>query len=288
MTDSPVKDTADNKARRAWRIAMRSWARSGEDNLGIIAAGIAFNAFLAMVPLLTTVVLSYGLVASPEQVTRDIARLAQFLPRDAASLVGDQLRGMVETAGTAAGFGLLLSLAIALYGALRGATGVMTALNQVCRTEETRSFLRQTMVALGITVTMVALFLLASLALSVVNFLADLLPDLGGLLPMAQLAFWIGTAVFTSIGIAQIYARAPDRPDKVKRWLTPGSAIATLVWIAATLAFSFYVRNFGSYNATYGALGAAIVLLTWLYLSAYILLLGAEVNQVIAEVDEAE
>ena len=265
-----------------WDILKQSWSEAGQENLGLIASGIAFNAFLAFVPLLTAVVLSYGLVAAPEQVARHIAALAETMPQDAADLIGGQLQNMVETADSSAGFGLLLALGIALYGAMRGASGIITALNIVFDVEESRSFLRQTAMALAITFGLIVVFIIASLGISVLGFLEDLLPGLGGAVHVVlQIAFWLLAGAFVSFVIALIYRYAPNRPEPKWRWLTPGSALATLVWVAATFAFAFYVRNFGSYNATYGALGAVIIFLTWLYLSAYILLLGAELNQVL-------
>lgn len=266
-----------------WAIAKQTWAEGGEDNLALIASGIAFNAFLALVPLLTAVVLSYGLIASPSQVEQHIAELAQALPREAAQLIGDQLANIVEGTGSAHGFGLLLALAIALYGALRGASGIITGLNIVYDIEESRSFIRQTGLALAITVGMILVFILASGAISALAMFESLLPRAGGVVRAAlKIGSWLAAAAGVSLVVALIYAYAPNRQEVKWRWLTPGSLIATAVWILATLAFSFYVSNFGNYNATYGALGAVIVLLTWLYLSAYILLLGGELNQVLA------
>ncbi len=267
-----------------WDILKRSWSEAGEQNLGLIASGIAFNAFLAFVPMLTAVVLSYGLVAAPEQVARHIATLAETMPQQAADLIGGQLENMVETAGSSAGFGLLLALGIALYGAMRGASGIITALNIVFEVDESRSFLRQTGMALVITFGLILVFIIASVGISVLGFLEDLLPALGGAVHIVlQIAFWILAAAFVSVVIGLIYRYAPNRPETKWRWVTPGSAMATIVWVAATFAFAFYVRNFGSYNATYGALGAVIIFLTWLYLSAYILLLGAKLNQVLEQ-----
>lgn len=280
--DRQATGPTDVSASGWWTILKRTWTEAGEDNLGLLASGIAFNAFLAFVPLLTAVVLGYGLIAAPEQVARHIAALADIMPQDAAELIGGQLRNMVETAGTTTGFGLLITLAVAVYGAMRGASGIITALNLVFDVDESRSFLGQTGMALAITFGLVLVFFVASLGISVLGLLEGLLPDLGWVVHMAlQIGFWLGAAVFVSLVIALIYRYAPNRPETGWRWLTPGSVLATIVWLAATFAFAFYVRNFGSYNATYGALGAVIIFLTWLYLSAYILLLGAELNQVL-------
>lgn len=280
--DGRATGPTDVSASGWWDILKRTWSEASAANLGLIASGIAFNAFLAFVPLLTAVVLSYGIVAAPEQVARHIATLADAMPQEATNLIGSQLENMVETADSSAGFGLLLALAIALFGAMRGASGIITALNIVFDVEESRSFLRQTAMALTITFGLIVVFIIASLGISVLSFLEDLLPDPGGMThSVLPIAFWFVAAAFVSLVIALIYRYAPNRSEMEWRWLTPGSALATIVWVAATLAFAFFVRNFGGYNATYGALGAVIIFLTWLYLSSYILLLGAQLNQVL-------
>jgi membrane protein len=273
---------SEPRPRGWWPIVKRTWREASEDNLGLIASGIAFNVFLALIPLLTGVVLTYGLVASVDQVAGHIAALADVLPQEAAGIIGDQLQNMVASAGRSTGIGLALALGLALFGALRGANGIVTAMNIVYNIPESRSLVRTTGLAIAIILGLMVLFLLASAALSVLNMLENLLPDLGGLVhTLLQIGFWIGAASVACFVIALIYAYAPDRPHDALRSYLPGALVATAVWIAATIGFSFYVRNFADYNATYGALGAVIIFLTWLYLSAYILLLGAELNQVL-------
>lgn len=270
-------------AGRWWQVAKRTLREAGENNLGLIASGIAFNAFLALIPLLTAVVLSYGLVASPGQVAKHIAALTDALPEGAAAIIAGQLQNMVEHAGTATGFGLLLTLALSLFGAMRGAGGIIIALNIVYSVDEKRSFVRRTGLALSITTGLVILFILSSAAISVVNMLSSVVVDISGTFRNGlQVTFWIGSALAASLMITSIYTFAPNRENPEWRWLNAGSLVATAVWVAATFGFSFYVRNFGNFNATYGALGAVIVFLTWLYLSSYILLLGAELNQVLS------
>lgn len=267
---------------RWWEVAKAAWAKSGSNHASLVAAAIAFNSFLAFVPLLSAVVLTYGLVASPQKVAEHIGTLAQAMPENAAALISEQLQDMVDIARSNAGIGLLTAIAISLYGAVRGAAGVITGLNLIYEVEESRPLLRRAALAGGITAGLMTAFILASLAISVVNLAGSLLPDLGGMLhALLKIGFWTVAALAVSLLIALIYRYAPNRQAPDWRWMTPGSLIATLVWIAATLAFSVYVQNFGSYNATYGALGAVVIFLTWLYLSAYILLLGAELNQVL-------
>lgn len=266
----------------AWSAAKATWRETGKDNIPLIASGVAFYIFLAVVPTLILVILTYGLIASPTQVANNIAALSSTMPKEAASLITGQLRNVVSIARSVAGIGLIVAVLVSLYGAMKAAGGVITALNIVFGVEETRTFLGVMLLSLAITIGLVLAFMVASLGLSVINFLARLLPDIGGVVYLAlQAGYWLGAAVAISLIIAAIYRFAPDRLDNRWRWISPGSVLATIVWVAATFAFSFYVRNFGSYNATYGSLAAVIIFLTWLYLSVYIVLAGAELNFVL-------
>lgn len=156
---------------------------------------------------------------------------------------------------------------------------MITALNIVFGVKESRSFLKVTLLSLAITLGLVIAFIVAGLGVSVINFLARLLPDAGGAVNLAlRIGYWFAMAVAISLIVAAMYRFAPDKAEGRWRWITRGSVVAAIVWVVATFAFSFYVRNFGSYNATYGSLAAVIVFVTWLYLTAYIILLGAEPN----------
>lgn len=263
-----------------WRAVLtRTWKEAGDDNVGLLAAGVAFYGFLAFVPLLASVVLTYGLIVEPETVAGHIQALARTLPREAAAIIADQLQAITGTRDGAKGLGLLLAIGLALYGASKGAASVVTALNIAYEVRETRGFIRRTALALIMTVGMVAVVLVAATAISALAWLESLLPFsspfVHGLL---KFLFWIAAAAMVSLALALVYRYAPDRPDAPWRWITPGSAAATLLWLLATLGFGLYVANFGNYNATYGSLGGVVVFLTWLYLTAYIVLMGGELN----------
>jgi membrane protein len=257
----------------------RTWQESGRDNLNLVAAGVAFYAFLAFVPLLAALVLTYGLVAEPVTVVGHFRHLTSLMPADSARLVGEQLMSMTESAESAKGIALLLSVLVALYGAMRGATSIITALNVVYNVAEERSFLRKALLAMLITLGALVCLLLAILAISAFGYLEDLLPGSSPALHfVVKLVSWVIAAAAVSLLLAALYRYAPNRPNPKWRWLTPGSIAATAAWLIATFGFGFYVANFGNYNATYGSLGAVIVFLTWLYVTAYILLLGGELN----------
>jgi membrane protein len=262
-----------------WQVLVRTYKESGTDNVSIIAAGVAFYAFLAFVPLLAALVLIYGIVADPASVVQHVRGLTDMMPADAARLIGEQLLNVSQSATSKKGFGLLLAILLSLYGAMRGATSIITALNIVYNVEENRGFVKTTLIAIAITVGAVFALLLAILGISVLGYVERLLPFSSPFVhQVLKVLFWIVAAAAISCTIALIYRYAPNHRKPKWQWLTPGSIAATLLWVAATVGFGFYVANFGSYNATYGSLGAVIVFLTWLYLTAYILLMGGELN----------
>jgi membrane protein len=264
----------------AWKdVALRTWRESSKDNVGVVAAGVAFYGFLALVPLLGAVVLTYGLVAEPQTVIDHARSLTAVLPTDVAALIADQLLNVVGTSGEKKGFGLLLALAVALWGARNAAGSIVTALNIAYEEEEKRGFLKVTLLSLAMTAAAVVMALLAIGAAAVLGFLHHLLPGSG----LAALAAWklLSYALLAAEAagaIATLYRYGPSREKARWTWITPGSAFASVAWLLLTLGFGFYVTNFGNYNATYGSLGAIVVLLTWMYLSAFVLLFGAELN----------
>jgi membrane protein len=286
MTDAARADLGDNADTPAdippkgwWQVLVRTYKESTRDNVSIIAAGVAFYAFLAFVPMLGALVLTYGLVAEPASVVQHVQGLFQAMPGDAARLIGEQLLNVSQTAATKKGIGLAIALLLSIYGAMRGATSIITALNVVYNVEEDRGFVRTTLLAVFITVGALAALLLAIVGASLLGWVEALLPFSSPIVhTILKIGFWLLAAAAISFVIALIYRHAPNRENPPWAWLTPGSIAATLLWVAATLGFGFYVSNFGSYNATYGSLGAVVVFLTWLYLTAYILLMGGELN----------
>lgn len=262
-----------------WQILKRTYREILDDNVGLIAAGVAFYAFLAMVPLLGAMVLTYGLVVDPQDIAAHMQQITSLMPSDAAGLINEQLITIVKTAAGKKGLGLALALLLALYGAMKGAGAIVIALNVAYEETETRGFFRLNLLHAVITAAAVLLAVVGLFAVSVTGFLEDVAR---GVSPIAaivvKVAAWVVTAALASAAVAALYRYAPDRDDAKWTWLTPGSAFATLSFIATTLGFGFYAANFGDYNATYGSLGAVIVLLLWLYLSAYVLMVGAELN----------
>ncbi|MEN2786562.1 YihY/virulence factor BrkB family protein [Sphingomonas qilianensis] len=264
----------------AWiAVAKRTWAETSGDNIGLIAAGVAFYGFLALVPLLGAIVLVYGIAAEPTTVMRDMTQLTSVMPADVAKLVGEQLMNVVETSDGKKGLGLLLALGLALFGARNGAGAVITALNVAYEEEEKRGFVHVNLLALGMTAAAVGVAMLALVAIAALGHLESLIPNAPQfVLIVGKIAAYAALASAGAGGAATLYRYGPSRARARWVWLTPGSLFAALMWLILTIGFGIYVANFGNYNATYGSLGAVVVTLTWLYLSSYILLFGAELN----------
>lgn len=263
-----------------WSVAKRVYVMNGFHNLSLLAAGVAFFTFLAFVPLIGSVVLLYGLIGDPQTVAQSIDLLTGLAPPEVLTILRDQLLAIVTSSKAAQGLGLAIALFVSLYGAMRAATAMTAALNIINEEHETRSIFRTTLVAALITLGMVGVALVGIVAISlftyVRNFLAPYLGDVAAVL--VQLATWIFAGGLVSLTFAIFFRYAPDRRPAKWRWLSVGSVLSTLLWVGITLGFGFYVANITDYNATYGSLGAVVVFLMWLFLSAYAVLIGAEVN----------
>lgn len=263
-----------------WSILKRVYVMNGFHNLSLLAAGVAFYAFLAFVPLIASIVLLYGLVGDPQTVADSIDLLRGIAPPEVITILRDQLLAIVTSSKAAQGIGLAVALFLSLYGAMRAATAMMAALNIINEEPETRSIFRTTGVAALITIGMVGVAVTGVVSISlftyVGNFLAPYLGDTATIL--IQCATWVFAGAMVSGTFAVFFRYAPDRRAAKWRWLSVGSVLATLLWVAVTAGFGFYVAHVSDYNATYGSLSAVVVFLMWLFLSAYSVLIGAEVN----------
>lgn len=262
-----------------WAILKRTYAQASADNLSLIAAGVAFYGFLALVPLLGALVLTYGLVVDPADIVQHFTRLAQNLPADVAKLVGEQLASLIATSADKKGLGLAAALGLAVYGAMKGAGAIVTALNIAFEETEKRGFFVSNLISAAITLGAVALAMTLIVAASIGQTLQHAASGLPAVAIVAiKLAGYLVATGLAIMALSALYRYAPSRTNARWRWLTPGSIFATAGLLATSSAFAWYAANFGNYNATYGSLGAVVVLLMWLYLSAFVLLLGAELN----------
>ena len=263
-----------------WEVLKRVYGKTSANHLSLLSAAVAYYAFLSIAPLLLAVVLTYGLIGDPQLVAENVRSLITVVPREAAKLIFDQLMAIVTTTKPAVGFGLLIALAFAVYGATRASSATIEALNIIYEEKESRSIFSFYRVSLGITFSAVLVVVVGVLTASVIGFLEALTSGWGPIaIFLTKAITWIVAGMFASLIFALIYRFGPHRRKARWRWLTAGSVTATILWLLATLGVSFYVSEFGNYHETYGSLGAVVVLQLWLYVSAYVVLLGAQLNQ---------
>jgi membrane protein len=261
-----------------WQVTRRAFAESKADHVPMLAGGVAFFAFLAIFPALIAALTLYGLVAEPAQVAQQVESLAGALPQSAQPLITDQLGAVAASSDGALGIGLVVSLLAALWSASSGTGNLIQAINLAYDEDETRGFLKLRGTALLLTVGALVFVLVALALVAVVPALLDALPLGPVATVLAQVVRWTLLVGVVIVSLAAVYRVAPDRDAPRIRWASTGAIVATVLWVAGSVAFSLYVDNFGSYNRTYGALAGVVVLLLWLYLTSYVVLLGAEIN----------
>jgi membrane protein len=274
QADSPTQIPA-----REWRQVLgRALRASQEDNIPLLAAGVAFFGFLALFPALIALVMLVGLVADPAQITQQVQSFTAGLPRASRQLISDQLTTITQSSSGALTVGLAISLLGALWSASSGTSSLMTAVNTAYAEKETRSLLTLRAVALLLTLGTVVFLVLTLALIAVVPVVLHAVPlgPFGTVL--AQVVRWALLVALIVVGLAVLYRVAADRNPPKFRWVSVGSVVAALLWLLGSVGFSLYVNFFGNYNKTYGALASVIVLLLWLFLTSYIVLLGAEIN----------
>lgn len=273
-------------AREPWRLTGRDWLAGAvrtvrgarEDDYGIAASAIAFSSFLALLPLLGAVALTYGMLTPADRVVADIRTLLFILPDEARGFIGDWLVRSI-TRGDGREAGLLIAIAIALFSALRAGRTIIAALNTASGVVTRRGFVRRRIVALLIVLGGAVLILGALFAIAGLAWIERILPSGPAAIPRALYAvFWTGATGGAVAALALVYRYAPNRPPPAWRWIFPGALAATLLWLLATLAFGWYLGSFGRTGRTYGSVGAIVVLQLWLFLSGYVMLLGAKLN----------
>ena len=264
---------------RGWKqILKRAWAENKADNMPIIAGGVAFFGFLSIFPALIALISIYGLVASPETVARQVEEISAQLPQSAADLIGKQLQDIVSNDSGALTLSLIVSILGALWSVSGGVGNVITAVNIAYDEVEARSFVKLRATSLALTLGAIVFALLTFSLVAVVPRVIEALPlGIVGTI-LAEAARWLLLlAVFTG-SLAVVYRVAPDRDAPRFRWVSLGAVIVTVIWALVSIGFAIYVDRFGSYDKTYGAIAGVIVLMLWLYLTCYLVLLGAEIN----------
>jgi membrane protein len=283
---SPTPDPYGRDARRPyhiplkgwWQVAQRVWTESGRDNLSVVAAGCAFYALFAIFPALSALISLYGLTASPSNVESQFGMLADVLPGQAYDMVIEQIRRIAAASGGSLGWSLVVSLGLAFWSANAGTQALFAALNIAYEEPERRNLLQFYLSAFTFTLVGILGGVVMLLAIVYVPTLFAYAGFSHAFELVVRVARWPFLALLVLSLLALLYRYGPCRRAAKWHWVSMGSLFATAVWLLASAGFSLYVANFAHYDRTYGSLGAVIILLFWLYISFYIVLLGAEIN----------
>jgi membrane protein len=262
-----------------WKdILLRVYNGISDDRILANAAGVTYYALLALFPGIAALVSIYGLFADPNSIVGHVDALGGVAPGGAIDVVRGQLTHLSAQGGTTLGISFLVGLLVALWSANSGIKALFDALNVVYEEKEKRSFIRLNAVTLAFTIATIG-FVLISLACIValpvaLNSLP--LPEVSSVL--LSIARWPLLLVLVALGLTLIYRYGPSRTEPRWQWITWGSVFAAVVWLAASALFSWYAANFGSFNKTYGSLGAIIGFMTWMWVSIIVVLVGAKLN----------
>jgi len=264
---------------QGWRqVIRRTYLEIISDRISLVAAGCAFYATLALFPAITMLISVYGLVFDPKTVEPQLQVIQELLPPAAFSLIAERVHSLVSQGKATLGFSALVSTMIALWSSSTGTKSMLSALNMAYEERERRSFVRFQVMGLSMTLCGI---LGAVVALVILVFLPVAIEFVGldayskALLRIASFGLLIA---FVMGALSLLYYFGPSRESARWQWITPGSSIATLLWLAASVLFSLYVGHIASYDASYGPIGAVVGVMMWFWVSAYAVLLGAELN----------
>jgi membrane protein len=277
---APIADTATFSGARTgwWETTKRTYTEFADDRVLLIAAGITFYGLLALFPALTALVSIAGIIIDPNTITGQLRSLDGVVPEAALQIVGDQMQRIASQPANHLSLAFVTGLAIALWSANNGIKAMFEGLNVVYDTKEDRSFLRLNAVSLIFTLGAITTIITALGAIVVVPAVLAFVGLQGASGTLIDVGRWPLLFGIIILGIGLLYRFGPSRTPPQWRWVSVGSVLAAVLWVAGSALFSWYVSNFSSYNETYGSLGAVIAFMVWIWISASIVLLGAELN----------
>lgn len=262
-----------------WKdILLRTKQEASRDYIGLVAAGVAFYSLLAIFPALAALISIYGLVADPVDIERQMNAVMGIIPEEAAGILQQQLQSLASQPDAGLSIGVAVGILLALWSTASGIKALIQGLNIAYDEEERRGFFKLNGIALLLTLGGVLFAILALSLIAVLPAVINLLNLSGPLATAASLLSWPLLLVMVIAGLAVIYRYGPSRNEPRWRWVSWGAGVATGLWLVGSILFSVYVANFGNYGKTYGSVGAIVILMMWFYLSAYAVLLGAELN----------
>lgn len=264
---------------QGWKdTAFRVKDELSDDHTSLVAAGVSFFIFVALIPGLAASISVYGLVSDPAQMENQLSRLLGNLPEEARQLVTDQISRLAEQSTGVLTWGTVIAVAVALWAASSGMSNLIEATNVAYDEKDDRSFVVKRGLALLFTIGAVAILVVAAFGVTAVGPWVSDITGSNAVGWTARIVTWLFAGVAFMFGLAMLYRVGPNRDHRDWKWVSVGSIVAVILWLAASIVFRVYVANFGTYNETYGSLAAVVILLFWLYLTSFVVLLGAEIN----------
>ncbi|MGE0668379.1 MAG: YihY/virulence factor BrkB family protein [Sphingomonadales bacterium] len=276
------KDRVDSPAeirRDGWKaILKRLWSELQDDRVLLAAAGVTYYAILALVPSLSALVSVYGLFFDTAAAASHLRHLDYVVPGGAIEVVRDQVSRLAGERSGKLGFAFVISLVVALWSSNRGMKAVFEAMNIAYDTSEQRGFFKLTAITLAFTAAGILILLVLIAAIVAVPVIIGDLGFGGPLVWLLAAPVYALALLLIAAAVTALYRWGPSRPDAEWRWVAPGTAVTVLLISALSVGFSWYTANFGSFDRTYGSLGALIGFMTWMWMSIAVLIAGGELN----------
>lgn len=251
-----------------------------ENDLGIVSAGVAFYAFLAIFPAVMALVSIYGLAVSPAQIENQLTQLGSMIPDEAFSIVQERLEAFISTSGNTLGWGMAIGILFSIWSANKGMKSLFTGIDIAYATRSNRGFIKQNALTLLFTL---GAIIQVILSMGLIVAFPAVVGELGLPKNIESLISWLRwpiLAIIVGFFLCLVYKFAPERTNPKLRWVIPGALVATILWLIASWGFSFYVSNFGSYGEVYGSIAAVVIMMLWLSITCFTVLLGAQINSV--------
>ncbi len=266
-----------------WRFLRDLWAEIGRDRVGLLAAGIAFYGLLSLFPGIAAMMALGGLLTKPAVLVEQMQQIGAMLPPEASAIIVDQATRIAGSQSGGLGLTALVGLVLSIYSASRAVGSLIMGIHAAANERDDRGIVAGIAFTLGMTLLALALVLLAIFSTLVLPAVLAVLQTGSGEGGAVALIRWPLMWFITAVGLGLFYRWSFRHRDPPSPWITPGALVASFLWIAGSVLLSVYVQNFADYNETFGTLGGVISLLMWMWLSAYIVLLGEEINALVAE-----